>query len=100
MTPKFEYEYKPQTHFGLKCLHLSATQQHQICRTRVMLIGIFYKVGIKMRDGNSLKFQLKGLAMWHRELLSFKTYKGGAHENSLSPSTSFHSPQKKCINAK
>lgn len=63
--------------------------------TKVMLIGIFYKVGIKMRDGNSLEFQLKGLAVWHRELLSFKICKGGAHENSLSPSAGFHSRQKK-----
>lgn len=30
--------------------------------TNVMLIGIFYKVGIQTRDGNRLKFQLKGLA--------------------------------------
>lgn len=68
--------------------------------TNTMLIGIFYKVGIKTRDGNRLKFQLKGLAVWHREPLSFKTCKGGAHENSLSPSTGFHSPQEKYINTK
>lgn len=75
---------------------LSYTAAPDIMQDRnVMLIGIFYKVGIKMRDGNSLKFQLKGLAVWHSELLSFKTCKGGAHENSLSPSTSFPSPQKR-----
>lgn len=74
---------------------LSYTAAPDMQDTKVMLIGIFYKVGIKMRAGNSLKFQLKRLAVWHREFLSFKTYKGGAHENSLSPSTGFHSPQKK-----
>lgn len=63
--------------------------------TNVILIGIFFKVGIKTRDGKSLKFQLKGQAVWHRELLSFKTCKGGPHENSLSPSSGFHSPQEK-----
>lgn len=69
--------------------------------TNVILIGIFYKVGIKTRDGNSLKFQLKGLAVWHSELLSFKTCKGGAHENSpISINWFPFSTEKKYINSK
>lgn len=59
--------------------------------TNVMLIGICYKVGIKMKEGNSLKFQLKGTAMWQRELLSYKTCKG---QNFLPASTGFHSHRK------
>lgn len=63
--------------------------------TDVMLIGIFYKVDIKMRQGNSLKFQLKGTAMWQRELLSYKSCKGGAQQNFLPPLTGLLSPQEK-----
>lgn len=75
---------------------LSYTGAPDIIQDRhVMLIGIFYKVGIKMREENSLKFQLKGTPVWQRELLSYKTCKGGAHQNFLPPSIGFHSPQEK-----
>lgn len=53
--------------------------------TNVMLTGIFYKVGIKTRQGNSLTFQLMGKAMWQRDSLRHRTCKGGAHQNFLPP---------------
>lgn len=49
----------------------------------------------KTREGNSLKFHLKGTAMRQRELSCDKTCKGGAQQNFLPSSTYFHSPQEK-----
>lgn len=96
MIQKFEYEYSPQMHSGLNGC---TSQLHSSTRhnrgTNGKLTGIIYKVGTKRGDGNSLKFQLKGTAMWQRELLSYKTCKRTAHQNFLPPSTGFHYPQEK-----